>query len=955
MALIKKVLAFSVLLQAYTSITCRQCEFSIENSANSSVRKPCAFFFNNKPEAKYIGFEFRLTDNAATKRAFEVVGANFIEFIHSPSTLWRDSCDCIEQALEEIIYRLDGDDVAKLTQITLKEINMHKLINGLRRTEWCESFKANCDSVIRRISKGCEEKRREKRDIGVKTTAVCGPSSCKNDIGSVFPTPLTKVQRKTSLHGVQDLVSTSAQLMSSPTPSLTRSWKSSTTVVGLGAVSASLFMSTYTTPPLVTKVAVSPGHTVFSKARISTSSYSVTSNATEIFTASSDRQITSPFQLNAIVSRSKKVLETLSSVLYTTHFSEQFSAQTSAVEESTLAGYLTTELSISKTREVTHSPVVKTKEMISRTSMEISSATASTVNPEKPERMKTRFDLSTSARHVGLTRFTPRKPVSMATDFPRDNATSFTSSSSSSSSSSSLSTLSLTKAVLFTQQSHESPTSHLAITSSSPCSTSSALSLWSLSSKQSHFASTFILLSLPLSSLASTKICPLQTEMTALTSSTPTSLPSTQLLPSLKSSSSSSLSSSTTTSVINSATATASLPLQLSSTASLSLLPLESVSTSRTTKTASPPPSLFTVSVLSLLPSSAPALQTISDSKPSLAPTPLHVSLRLSTIANPTLIAKSSLISHNTRHHSSLWTKSSSSSRETLGNFSYTGTNIAPSSILESSSSKPSTTSPLITEAFLVKFKANCSVITNKDDFKLNFIAALTQLLQISRSDVTVQDVACGSVDVIFTIKSARDRNLTSELWAMIRNESFVFTYNGTDFVAFDLREISILTSSPASTPTEIAKHEQKKIMFIIFVFIGAAFAALFIFFLVVFLARFCGCCRKSGKFRMRRNARLHPPFESELKRFAVRKNLFPEVNFYGDIMNLEEHENRKEDVDIFEDDAEIDEEFTEIHPVDTNTCLLNSHNDNHTNSNSVEEHKFVFDDHDSYSSVLFY
>lgn len=105
----------------------------------------------------------------------------------------------------------------------------------------------------------------------------------------------------------------------------------------------------------------------------------------------------------------------------------------------------------------------------------------------------------------------------------------------------------------------------------------------------------------------------------------------------------------------------------------------------------------------------------------------------------------------------------------------------------------------------------------------------------------------------------------------------------------------------------------------------------------------------------MRRNARLHPPFESELKRFAVRKNLFPEVNFYGDIMNLEEHENRKEDVDIFEDDAEIDEEFTEIHPVDTNTCLLNSHNDNHTNSNSVEEHKFVFDDHDSYSSVLFY
>lgn len=100
----------------------------------------------------------------------------------------------------------------------------------------------------------------------------------------------------------------------------------------------------------------------------------------------------------------------------------------------------------------------------------------------------------------------------------------------------------------------------------------------------------------------------------------------------------------------------------------------------------------------------------------------------------------------------------------------------------------------------------------------------------------------------------------------------------------------------------------------------------------------------------MRRNGRLHAPFESELKRFAVRRSLFQGVNFYGDITQLQEI---RQDVEIVEDDIDIEEEFSEIHPVDTNTCLLNG--SIHTNSNKAEEHKFVFDDDDSCSSVLFY
>ena len=60
-----------------------------------------------------------------------------------------------------------------------------------------------------------------------------------------------------------------------------------------------------------------------------------------------------------------------------------------------------------------------------------------------------------------------------------------------------------------------------------------------------------------------------------------------------------------------------------------------------------------------------------------------------------------------------------------------------------------------------------------------------------------------------------------------------------------------------------------------------------------------------------------------------------------------------KQDAEIVEDDIDIEDEFSEIHPVDTNTCLLNG--SNRTNSNKVEEPMFVFDDDDSCSSVLFY
>ena len=510
-------------------------------------------------------------------------------------------------------------------------------------------------------------------------------------------------------------------------------------------------------------------------------------------------------------------------------------------------------------------------------------------------------------------------------------------------------TFSVANDLLLSQKSRVQSMPHISVLSVSRASTL-PLRLWPLSVKQSKFKSTVETLSLPL--LPSTTV------------QDPLLIPTTSLSTSSLSSSSSSL---TTTNIRTATISPAAAPepssptpsLQSSSllTASLPSVPFGSASTSESKRTSLPLlPSSFSSlsslsSPLSLYPSSTSLLTATSKLKSSLARFPTHPHLTFNT--------KTPLLPRTTTLSSSLLTSSTRLSAESLGNLSYIGTKVAPSNnlhTLESSYSKPSSASPVVNETFLVKFHANCSAIANEDDFKSSFATTVTLLLQISKSDVIVHDIICGSVDVLFVIKSARGRNLANELWAMIKNKSFVFTYNGTEFAAFELREISRPSVTPTApftsslTPSKNNKHERKKIVFIIFVFIGSVFAALFIFLLVVFLARFSRCCRKTVKLRVRRNDRFHAPFESELKRFAVRTSLFQGINFYGDITELEE---MKQDAEIVEDDIDIEEEFSEIHPVDTNTCLLNG--TNHTNSNKVEERKFVFDDDDSCSSILFY
>ena len=343
---------------------------------------------------------------------------------------------------------------------------------------------------------------------------------------------------------------------------------------------------------------------------------------------------------------------------------------------------------------------------------------------------------------------------------------------------------------------------------------------------------------------------------------------------------------------------------------------------------------------------------TTTRSQTSITSAPSLVSPSVSLFNNSSLISKISLAAES---YSSLQDKASYVSFSRTGRIELKPSSVVPT--FQFSSLKLSTLKPLFTDTFVVKFKGNCSVIVDKNSFKLSFVVTLASILRIPRDDVIVDDVICGSVSVVFTVKAARERNLTSELLGIIKNESLVVKYNDTVFIAFDVKIISNPTvPTKFSRPTEISNHDRKKLLFIIFIFICAVFAALFVFFSVVFCSRFCACCQRTGKFRMQKRVRLRAQ-DFELKRFAERRSRLSGANYYGEEAHKRVNRRKKEsEVEIEEEDINdyYEDEFVAGLQADTNNTLLNT--TNHTaNSNQQEEQRFVFDDEDSCSSVLFY
>ena len=375
--------------------------------------------------------------------------------------------------------------------------------------------------------------------------------------------------------------------------------------------------------------------------------------------------------------------------------------------------------------------------------------------------------------------------------------------------------------------------------------------------------------------------------------------------------------------------------------------PLLTARTFSSQKTSNSITSSYLSTYVSFFPTTTTRSQTSLTSAPSLVSPSAH-----SLFNNSSLISKISLAAES---YSSLQDKASYVSFSRTGRIELKPSSVVPT--FQFSSLKLSTLKPLFTEAFVVKFKGNCSVIVDKNSFKLSFVATLASILRIPRDDVIVDDVICGSVSVVFTVKAARERNLTSELLGIIKNESLVVKYNDTVFIAFDLKIISNPTvPTKFSRPTEISNHDRKKLLFIIFIFFCAVFAALFVFFSVVFCSRFCACCQKTGKFRMQKRVRLRAQ-DFELKRFAERRSRLSGANYYGEEAHKRVNRRKKEsEVEIEEEDINdyYEDEFVAGLQADTNDTLLNS--TNHTaNSNQQEEQKFVFDDEDSCSSVLFY
>ena len=374
--------------------------------------------------------------------------------------------------------------------------------------------------------------------------------------------------------------------------------------------------------------------------------------------------------------------------------------------------------------------------------------------------------------------------------------------------------------------------------------------------------------------------------------------------------------------------------------------PLLTARTFSSQKTSNSIISSYLSTYVSFIPTTTTRLQTSLTSAPSL------VFPSVSPFNNSSLISKISLAAES---YSSLQDKASYVSFSRTGRIELKPSSVVPT--FQFSSLKLNTLKPLFTETFVVKFKGNCSVIVDKNSFKLSFVATLASILRIPRDDVIVDDVICGSVSVVFTVKAARERNLTSELLGIIKNESLVVKYNDTVFIAFDVKIISNPTvPTKFSRPTEISNHDRKKLLFIIFIFFCAVFAALFVFFSVVFCNRFCACCQKTGKFRMQKRVRLRAQ-DFELKRFAERRSRLSGANYYGEEAHKRVNRRKKEsEVEIEEEDINdyYEDEFVAGLQADTNDTLLNS--TNHTaNSNQQEEQKFVFDDEDSCSSVLFY
>lgn len=96
MKLIERILVVFVLFGVYIFISFWVCDFFIDSFVFEFVLKCCVFFFYEKFEIKYIGFEFWLMESKEMRYVLEMVKVNFCELLYSFLMCWNGSCDCNE-------------------------------------------------------------------------------------------------------------------------------------------------------------------------------------------------------------------------------------------------------------------------------------------------------------------------------------------------------------------------------------------------------------------------------------------------------------------------------------------------------------------------------------------------------------------------------------------------------------------------------------------------------------------------------------------------------------------------------------------------------------------------------------------------------------------------------------------------------------------------------------------
>ena len=184
-------------------------------------------------------------------------------------------------------------------------------------------------------------------------------------------------------------------------------------------------------------------------------------------------------------------------------------------------------------------------------------------------------------------------------------------------------------------------------------------------------------------------------------------------------------------------------------------------------------------------------------------------------------------------------------------------------------------------ETIVIEFEGGCEgVVSNKETkmkFQQELVLVVVEKLGIPENAVVVNDIACGSIRVTFTIRGTSGKaNVSQVLMKLVDNGNISVTVDGKTFKASKLEVVRPTTPSTLAPTTEGKKSE---IAFILYITFGALMAFIFIVGFIVLVVR-CRRDRREGNFFLPSDAHY------ELSRFQGiphASSNYSRVNYYGE------------------------------------------------------------------------